>query len=60
MLGYRFSFEAYAQNVQEKATECSLKTSEIPLHANGNTCLPRFNIYQGTATPNLFKSYTNS
>ena len=34
MLGCRFNFEAYAKNVREKATKCSLKT--IELDADGN------------------------
>ena len=34
MLGCRFNFEAYAKNVREKATKCSLKTSEISLDAD--------------------------
>ena len=28
MLGCRFSFVAYAENVREKATKCFLKTAE--------------------------------
>ena len=30
-LGCRFSFEAYAKNVRENATKCSLKTTEVLL-----------------------------
>ena len=36
MLGCRFSFEAYVKNVQEKATKCSLKNTEVLLDADGN------------------------
>ena len=36
MLGYRFSFEAYAKSVREKATRCSLKTTEVLLDADGH------------------------
>ena len=31
MLWRRFSFEAYAINVREKATKCSVKTTEVLL-----------------------------
>ena len=36
MIGCRFSFEAYAKNIQEKATKCSLKTTEVLLDADGH------------------------
>ena len=36
MLGCRFSFEAYAENVREKATKCSLKDGEALLDADGD------------------------
>ena len=36
MLGSRFTFEAYAKNGREKATECSLKTTEVLLDADGH------------------------
>ena len=36
MLDCRFSFEAYAKNVREKATKCSLKTTEVLLDADGH------------------------
>ena len=36
MLGCRFSFEAYKKNVREKATKCSLKTTEVVLDADGH------------------------
>ena len=29
MLGCRFSFKAYANNVREKVTKCYLKTTEV-------------------------------
>ena len=35
MLGCRFGFEEYAKNVKEKATKCSLKTTEILLDVDG-------------------------
>ena len=65
MLGCRFSFNAYAKNVREQATKCSLKTT-------GSigcwwTCtylnfldLRKFDIYQVTVAPNCFKRQTNS
>ena len=34
MLGCRFNFEAYAKNIREKATKCSLKTTDILLGAD--------------------------
>ena len=36
MLGCRFSVEAYAKNVGEKATKCSLKSTEVLLDNNGH------------------------
>ena len=36
MLGCRFSFEAYAKNVREKAIKCSLKTIVVRLGADGH------------------------
>ena len=36
MLGCRFNFEAYAENIREKATKCSLKTTEALLDADGH------------------------
>ena len=36
MLGCRFSFEAYAKDVREKMTKCSLKTTEVLLDADGH------------------------
>ena len=35
MLGFRFSFEAYAKNVLENAINCSLKVTEGLLDADG-------------------------
>ena len=53
MLDCRFSFEAYTKkNAKEKATKCSLKTI--------NVFIKVFDIYQGTAAPNCFKSHTIS
>ena len=40
ILGYTFTFKAYAKNVREKTTKCSLKTD----------------IYQSTVAPNCFKN----
>ena len=34
MLDFRFSFGAFAKNVREKATKCSLKTTEVLLDAD--------------------------
>ena len=56
MLSYRFNFEAYAKNVREKATKGCLETTEVLLDAD----LPKFDIYQGTVSPNCFKSPKNS
>ena len=36
MLGCRFSFKVYAKNVREKETKCSLKSTEVPLDADGH------------------------
>ena len=36
MLGSRFSFEAYAKNVRDRATNCSLKITEVILDADGH------------------------
>ena len=36
MLDCRFSFEAYAKNLREKATKCTLKTAEVLLDADGH------------------------
>ena len=36
MLDCRFSFEAYAKNLREKATNCTLKTAEVLLDADGH------------------------
>ena len=36
MLGCRFSFEAYAKKVSEKATRCSLETTEVLLDVDGH------------------------
>ena len=50
----------YAKNVKEKETKCSLKTTEVPLNADGHVLTTTFDIYQGTIAPNCFKSHTNS
>lgn len=34
MLSCSFNFEAYAKNVREKATKCSLEITEVLLEAN--------------------------
>ena len=36
MLGCRFSFEVYSKNVREKATKCSLKSTDALLSADGH------------------------
>ena len=43
MLVWRFSFEAYAKNVREKATKCPLKTTKVLLEAE-EISLPKFDI----------------
>ena len=35
ILGYWFSFEAYAKNLREKATQCYLKPTEVLLYVDG-------------------------
>ena len=63
MLGCRFSFEAYAKNVREKATKCSLKTAEPQLRFYWmlmNMYLRKFDVCQSTVAPNYFKSYASS
>ena len=55
----RFSFEAYAKNVREKATKCSLKLLRFYWMLM-DMCLPTFDIDQDTVVPNCFKSHTNS
>ena len=59
MLGCRFCFKACTKNVQEEATKCSLKATEVLLDADGQ-CLPKFDIYPGAVAPDSFKSYTKS
>ena len=59
MLGCGFIFEAYAKNIRETATKCSLKNTEFPLDSDGYV-LCKFDIYQGTMAPNCFKRHTNS
>ena len=36
MLGCRFNFDVYAKNVRQKATKCSLRTTEVLLDADGH------------------------
>ena len=62
MEGCRFSFERYAKKVREKATKCSLKTTEVLLDywMLMDMCFPKTDIYQGTKVRNCFKSCTNS
>ena len=36
MLGCRFSFKAFAKNVREKATKCSIKTTDVLFDADGH------------------------
>ena len=36
MLGCRFSVEAYAKNVRERSTKCSLNVNEVLLDADGH------------------------
>ena len=39
MLDCRFSFKAYAKNLREKATKCTLKTAEVLLDADGHVLI---------------------
>ena len=39
MLDCRSSFEAYPKNVREKATESSLKPTEVLLNADGHVLI---------------------
>ena len=59
LLGCRFNFKAYVNNVREIATKCSLKTTEVLLRLM-YMCLTRFDIYHGKVAPNCFKSHINS
>ena len=36
ILGCMFTIKAYAKNVREKTTKCSLKTAEVLLDAEGH------------------------
>ena len=36
MLGSRFNLKEYAKNLREKATKCSLKTTEVLLDVDGH------------------------
>ena len=36
LLGYRFSYEAYGKNIREKATQYSLKSTEVLWDADGH------------------------
>ena len=51
MLGCRFSFEVYAKNVKEKARFYWMLMG---------MCLSKFDIHEGTVSPNYFKSNKNS
>ena len=57
MLGCRFSFKAYA-NIREKATKCSLKTTEVLLNTDGHVLT--FSLIFIKVAPNCFNSHTNS
>ena len=39
LLGCSFNFGAYAKDVREKATKCSLKTAEVLLNADGHALI---------------------
>ena len=61
MLGSRFSLEEYAKNVQEKAINSSLKTTELLLYIDENVRSTKFDIIKlGTVVLNCFKSYENA
>ena len=51
-----FSFSALLRWLSEKVTKGCLETTEVLLDAD----LPKFEIYQGTVSPNCFKSPKNS
>ena len=59
MSGCRFSIEANAKSVREKATEYLLKTTEVLLDADGHVLTPTFDIYQGTVAPNCLMCALN-
>ena len=59
MLCCRCSFDTYAKNVQEKANNFSLKSTEVLLDADGHGS-PKFDICQGTVAQNSSKSYASS
>ena len=56
ILGCRFSFEAYAKNVREKATIVLFRNYWGSVHM----FLSKFHINPGTIAPSCFKSHTNS
>ena len=39
LLGCSFNFGAYAKDVREKATKCSLKTAEVLLNVDGHALI---------------------
>ena len=55
ILGCRFSSEAYAKNVREKATIVLFKNYWGSVHM----FLSKFHINRGTIAPSCFKSHTN-
>ena len=62
MLSHRFSFEAHAKNLWEKASKCSWNTiniTKILLDTDGHV-LSKFDIYQGKVVPNCFKGHAKS
>ena len=65
LLRCRFRFEAYAKNLGHKATQRSLKTTEVLLDDDGHGLIDiyqgtfNFDIYQGTVAPNCLQNHTN-
>ena len=65
LLRCRFRFEAYAKVLGQKATQCSLKTTEVLLDDDGHGLIDiyqgtfKFDIYQGTVAPNCLQNHTN-
>ena len=52
-VGCRFNFKPYARKVRKKATQYSLKATEVLMVADGH-------VYQDTIDPNCFKSHRHS
>ena len=52
ILGCRFTFKAYAKNINDKMTKYSLETGEVLFDADGHVLSLIFIKDQGTVAPN--------